>query len=106
MSHSLRSGNSKPETTWPMPYRNWKEGRVSTDEPALGLDARVAEERVARAADALASGAGVVLLWRLLALRPNGKELLCEVLDPTPSRHRCSYEYEVLIENAQRALEA
>jgi hypothetical protein len=48
----------------------------------------------------------VVLLDGFLALRLLGHELLCEVVDPMPSTHRCAMEYEVLVENARRALEA
>lgn len=62
-------------------------------------------KRVARAAEVLASGTGVVLVEGIVALRPSAHELLCEVIDPIPSAHRCANEYKALIENAQRALE-
>ena len=58
------------------------------------------------AARALASGASVTLLEGTLILRPARGALRCEVVDPTPSARRCANEYEVLVKNAQRALEA
>jgi hypothetical protein len=58
------------------------------------------------AAKALARGESVVVFDGTLVLRPVRGELLCEVVDPAPSAHRCANEYEVLVENAQRALEA
>lgn len=63
-------------------------------------------DRLTQAAEILASGVGVVIVEGMLALRPAGRELICEVIDPTPSAHRCINEYEVLVENARRALEA
>jgi hypothetical protein len=58
------------------------------------------------AARTLAAGRSVVMFDGTLVLRPACGELRCEVVDPTPSAHRCANEYEVLVENAQRALEA
>jgi uncharacterized protein YndB with AHSA1/START domain len=72
----------------------------------LAIDAGSTERRLARAADILASHEGVVLLDGFIALRPMRTHLLCEVLDPSPGAHRCANEYEVLLENAQRALQA
>ena len=46
------------------------------------------------------------MLDELVALRATQTQLLCEVIDPTPSAHRCEVEFEVLVENAQRALAA
>jgi hypothetical protein len=79
---------------------------MSAYKDALALEPGASDERVALAADVLADGAGVVLFEGFLALRPTGRELLCEVVDPMPSTHRCANEYEVLVENARRALEA
>lgn len=78
---------------------------MSAYKDALVLGPSASDERVALAAEMLASGAGVVLLEGILALRSMGSELLCEVIDPTPSAHRCANEYEVLVENARLALE-
>jgi hypothetical protein len=64
------------------------------------------DRRVALAATALANGASVTWLDGGLVLCPAQGELRCEVVDPTPSARRCENEYEVLVENAQRALEA
>ena len=62
-------------------------------------------QQLALVAKALAGGKSVVVLEGMLVLRPARGELLCEVIDPTPSARRCANEYEVLVENAQRALE-
>lgn len=58
------------------------------------------------AANALARGESVAVLDGALVLRPARGELRCEVVDPDPSARRCANEYEVLVENAQRALGA
>jgi len=79
---------------------------MSAYKDALTLELSASDERVALAADILVNRAGVVLLDGLLALRPVGAELLCEVIDPTPFAHRCANEYEVLVENARLALKA
>ena len=73
---------------------------------ALAVDAAASDQVLALAADILASGNGVVMFKGLLALRPTRTRLLCEVIDPMPSARRCAHEYEVLVENARRALEA
>lgn len=79
---------------------------MSAYKDALTLGPDASDDRVALAADVLARGAGVVLLEGVLALRPSGSTLLCEIIDPTPSAHRCAREYDVLVENARRTLEA
>jgi hypothetical protein len=63
------------------------------------------DQSFALAAETLASGKSVAVFDGALVLRPARGELLCEVVDPTPSARRCANEYEVLVENAQRALE-
>jgi hypothetical protein len=73
---------------------------------ALVIDEQASVERLALAAEILTSRKGVVMLDSVLALRSTHTRLLCEVVDPMPSAHRCAGEYEVLVENAQRALEA
>ncbi len=54
----------------------------------------------------LANGTGVVMLDGQLILSANSSRLICEVLDPEPSAHRCVHEYEVLLENAQLELQS
>jgi hypothetical protein len=71
---------------------------------AFVVDAGASDQRLALAAEILASGDGVVIFGGMLALRSTDHELLCEVVDPAPSAHRCMHEYEVLVENARRAL--
>jgi len=79
---------------------------MSAYKDALTIDTGASHQRLALAADLLARGTGVVVLEGTLALRPAGHELLCEVIDPMPSARRCANEYEVLVENARRFLEA
>jgi len=79
---------------------------VSTYRNAVTIDAGSSDQRLALAADILAGHEGVVLLEGFIALRPSRTHLLCEVLDPSPEARRCANEYEVLVENAQRVLEA
>ena len=79
---------------------------MSVYESAFSLETGASDERVERAAEVLTDGAGIVVFDGFLALRRAGRQLLCEVIDPTPSAHRCANEYEVLVENARRALEA
>lgn len=71
---------------------------------AFVVEAGASDQRLALAAEILAGGEGLVMLGGVLVLHSTGHELLCEVVDPAPSAHRCIHEYEVLVENAQRAL--
>ncbi len=64
------------------------------------------DQRFALAAKTLAAGESVVMFEGTLVLRPARGELVCEVVDPAPAARRCANEYEVLVENAQRAFEA
>ena len=73
---------------------------------SLTLDADSSTDQIALAADVLANATRVVVLANSLALQATRHELLCRVVDPTPSAHRCAYEYEVLVENARRLLES
>ena len=79
---------------------------MSAYRDALSIDAEASGQQLALAAQVLADRSGVVVLQGIVALRPMRTELLCEVVDPMPSSHRCAVEYEVLVENARRALEA
>ena len=79
---------------------------MSAYRDTIAIDACASDERLAAAAAVLASGTGVVLLDQHVALRPAQGHIRCEVVDPTPSARRCEQEYEVLLENARRALEA
>ena len=79
---------------------------MSACRDALAIDAEASAERLALAAQILAGREGVVMLEGAVALRSTSALLLCEVVDPMPSARRCAVEYEVLVENAQRALDA
>jgi hypothetical protein len=72
----------------------------------VAVDAQASAQQLALAAGVLARRSGVIVLAGVVVVRPTRTELLCEVVDPMPSSHRCAYEYEVLVENARRALEA
>ncbi|MEO8466915.1 MAG: hypothetical protein ABI640_16375 [Gammaproteobacteria bacterium] len=73
---------------------------------ALAIETGDSDQRFALAANTLATGASVAMFDGALILRARCGELVCEVVDPTPSARRCANEYEVLVENAQRALES
>jgi len=73
---------------------------------ALRIDEESPEARIALAAELLSDRDGVVVLGGSIALRPGPKEILCEVVEPAGTAHRCAEEYKVLIENAKRRLEA
>jgi hypothetical protein len=72
----------------------------------LSIGAGATDECLAQAADVLARRTGTVRLEEAIALRATRTRLICEVMDPTPSAHSCEHEYEVLVENAKRALDA
>ena len=73
---------------------------------AFGIDAGASDQRLALAAGILSGCKGVVMFEGIVALCPTHAHILCEVVDPTPSARRCVNEYEVLVENAKRALDA
>jgi hypothetical protein len=79
---------------------------MSRDRDALAVETGDSDRKFALAARTLAAGETVVMFEGTLVLRPARGELVCEVVDPAPSARRCANEYEVLVENAQRALEA
>jgi len=72
----------------------------------LAIEAGSSEADLFLAGEMLAGGKGTVMLEALVALRAGDKNVLCDVIDSTPSAHRCEHEYEVLMENAQRMLQA
>ena len=76
--------------------------------PHIGfdVDAGSSDERLAQAAEILASGSGVVIFNQTVVLRPTRSQIRCEVIDRTPASRRCEHEFGVLVENAQRMLEA
>ena len=73
---------------------------------AFVVDPDGPDELLAQAGGILATGAGVVLVGGSVAVRPTPGCLIFEVLDPAPDSRRCENEYEVLIENAQRMVQA
>jgi hypothetical protein len=72
---------------------------------AFAIDGAPTPERLARAAEMLAQGTGIVLLEPELYLRAGALEVRCSVLDTASAAHRCEEEYKVLVENAARSLE-
>jgi len=77
---------------------------MSAYKQALIVDDDSSEQRLLLAADVLKRGEGVVMLDGVVALRPTPDAILCEVIDPTPTAHRCAEEFKVLVENAERGL--
>ena len=77
---------------------------MSAYRDALAIDESASDQRLALAAELLAGSDGVVLLNGVVALRPTAWEILCEVIEPMGTAHRCEEEYKVLVENAGRML--
>ena len=72
---------------------------------ACVVDETATPERLSQAVEILDRCTGIVVLMPAIVLRPSVREILCEVIDPTPAAHRCEEEYKVLVENAARALD-
>ena len=72
---------------------------------ALLIDDRSSDQRLELAKSSLRNSGSVVLLDGTLALRVEPGRIVCEVIDPQPSQHRCAEEFAVLVENARRALQ-
>jgi hypothetical protein len=79
-------------------------GHISAYKHALVVDDTSSEQRLALAAEVLDRCKGVVMLDGVVALRPTPDAILCEVIDPMPTSHRCAEEFKVLVENAGRML--
>jgi hypothetical protein len=77
---------------------------MSAYKHALVIDDTSSEQRLVLATEILDRCEGVVVLDGVVALRPTPNSILCEVIDPTPSAHRCAEEFRVLVENAAREL--
>jgi hypothetical protein len=78
---------------------------VSAYKDALIIDDRSSDRRLALAKALLKNCRAVILLDGALALRAEPGRIVCEVIDPQPSQHRCAEEFAVLVENARRALQ-
>jgi hypothetical protein len=77
---------------------------VSAYQDALVVDDGSSEQHLRLASEMLERCEGVVMLDGVVALRPTPDAILCEVIERTPSAHRCAEEFKVLIENAGRRL--
>jgi hypothetical protein len=71
---------------------------------ALHIDDRSSVRQLELAKSLMETCSSVILLDGLLALRAEPGRLVCEVIDPQPSQHRCAEEFAVLVENARGAL--
>lgn len=71
---------------------------------ALAIDDSSSEQCLQSAVQLLRGREGIVLFNNVLALRPAGNRIICEVIDPYPDSHRCAEEFKVLVENAGREL--
>src|SRR5688572_23655630 len=76
---------------------------MSAYKDALHVDATESGDRIKLAAELLASGSGVVVLNRVLALRPNKGEVLCEVICQ-PSQD--PVQYQAAVQSAKALLAA
>jgi hypothetical protein len=72
---------------------------------ALIIDDRSSDEQLGLAESLLENCGSVILLEGKLALRAEPGRIVCEVIDPQPSQHRCAEEFAVLVENARRTLQ-
>jgi hypothetical protein len=72
---------------------------------ALFIDDRSSDQRLELAKTFLENCSSVILYDGTLALRAEPGRIVCEVIDPQPSQHRCAEEFAVLVENARRALQ-
>jgi hypothetical protein len=77
---------------------------MSAYRDALVVDDNSSDQRLVLAAAVLARCEGVVLLDGVVALRPTSRAIVCEVIDPERSAHRCAEEFKVLVENARHVL--
>lgn len=77
---------------------------MSAYKNALAIDDSSSEQSISLAVELLELGDEVVLYNDVLALRLEAGNILCEIIDPYPTSHRCAEEFKVLIENAQRTL--
>jgi hypothetical protein len=73
---------------------------MSAYRDALVVDDNSSDQRLDLAAAVLDRCEGVVLLDGMVALRPTRRAIICEVIDPAPTAHRCAEEFKVLAENA------
>jgi hypothetical protein len=80
------------------------QGQRSAYRHALVVDDASSEQRLALAADILDRCEGVVMLDGAIAVRSTPDVILCEVVDPMATAHRCAEEFKVLVENAGRRL--
>lgn len=83
---------------------------MSESTPDVGVTEKIAADSspqsLQRAAAVLQAGGTVFMQEIDLALSVHEGVLRCAVQDFEPLAHRCAVEYEVLVENRRRALEA
>jgi hypothetical protein len=77
---------------------------MSAYRDALVVDDSSSDQRLDLAVGVLNRCEGVVLLDGVVALRPTPRAIICEVIDPAPTAHRCAEEFKVLVENASLVL--
>jgi hypothetical protein len=77
---------------------------MSAYKNALMINESSTEEHLALAAQALHNCEAIVLLNSAVAFRSTPSDILCEIIDPMPTSHRCAQEFEVLVENAKHML--
>lgn len=78
---------------------------MTNPSPALSIDDTSSASQLQEAAAIIERCEGSVLFAGLVTLSASPNEIRCEVIDPSPGAHRCAEEFEVLKENAARALE-
>ena len=79
---------------------------MSAYKDALTIKDGDPDQQLKQAAELLARGTGMVVYEGILALRPAGPIIHCEVVDPMPQTHQCANEYAVMVENVRRRFES
>ena len=79
---------------------------MSAYKDSLVIDDASSEQRLELAGALLAACESTVTLDGVVHVRASTDRLTCEVVDPAPSNRRCAAEFEVMVENARRALAA
>jgi len=73
---------------------------------AYRVDVGAPDARCRPAADILREDGAQVLFGDAVTLHRRGPRIVCEIVEPPGSIHRCAEEYAVLVENARRTLAA
>jgi hypothetical protein len=80
--------------------------RIASARSVWQVDEHSPDPELVSAAGVLDRAEGTVAFGQSLLLRAEEGGIVCEVIAPVPGAHRCEEEFKVMVENAQRELEA